>query len=1465
MQHTWENQKPPTNLLRIALLCGLAWSQPWAWGQPSGAQAVLGTVQLSTPSSQLLQVRTTNGAGTQHSVVNWQSFGIPAGHTTDIVQPSANSLSINRVVGPDPSQIWGQLRSNGQVLLVNPAGITVGAGAVVDTAAFGAAAMRMDMADAVQNRWRFEANATPSIDIQGTIRAQAGGITLVAPQVGIGASAVLSADQGAVRLLAGQSVDVTGPGLEDVQLRITAPTDAVVNLGRLEGGAVGLFANQLKHSGQVLTQAVRDHNGQVVLKAVDTVQVSGLVRSQGEAGRGGSIQATGQTVHLEPGAVLDASGPFGGGEVLVGGGWQGQDARVANAQGTRVDAGAVLKADATERGDGGTVVVWADVGTAFSGQASAMGGPLGGNGGRIEVSGKQALMFRGHTSTLAPLGQTGWLLLDPADLYIVDNASDAPGGAANLLTALLAVLGLSSNTYVLTADLEAQLANNNVTLQTNVGITNNGDIHLLGNLDWSANTRLALNASHDILLNATVRPAGTAGGLDLIAANNIVQQTNGLVDLSAAPGLSWTAQAAAIGALGAGNALAITLNPGATGTSAAFTATGGGVYVRQTAGTLDLARYQASAPTNQTVALSSAGDLLVSSVAGFSGASGSNLVLGADGAIAITPGVGGTFRAVDLTAGGVGGIAIGSGSASNWTVSNGLSLTASTGNVNLAADLVNTTGGLAITTAGNINIGAHLQPGGASGAVSLNASGNVVQQTGGLIDLSGGPGLSLTIDAGAIGSATAPLLVSAHNAAAGAGTTADLAASSGGVYVRQTTGSLDLQRYLVSAPTNQTASLSSAGDLLVSSLAGLSGASGSDLLLTAGGAITITPGAGGTFRSVGLTANGAGGIGMGSGAASSWSAANGLTLTANAGDINLAADLLNTSASANATLVLAATGDVSGVGLGTQGQALSVQAGTSGSGHQINLSGTVSTRSGALPAPDGAAGTITLAAGTAGVVSAQTLETHSAAVTVTGANGVSISLVNTQGNNANPGAGSVTLTATAGTGVMVDTIQAQGQTGAASQAGGAGGNVLINTAGTGALSTTINTSGGAGGDATAAGFSGGNGGDAGTLSIQHTGALTISGTLLARGGDAGNALAGPTAAASGTVGNAQAVNITAASGLTLGALTVDNSPGNGGLNNLGTSGAGGAMQATVLAAGTGSLLQTGALNLNGQILRFSSGGSVALDNAGNSIGETDGSATGSVGIVGLVGVGDLGVTAGTTLDLINPSGTLAIQGALTAGGALGLQGTTVSVHDPVVAGGALTISATTAIDILTTAAGGSGNGGLTAPTLSLTAPTTNLYGTLTPGAAGAVGTATVNGVLNLQNGSVLNIDFNGNSHDTVTATGGFNAAPGATVSAQASTAPTSGAYTIVSGTHSGTVPTLTTNITSATLAWGSLVLTVPAPAGLPSGGGGGGAAGANGPSALDADLYGQPAWRTLGDWDAQTQGATLDETACRAL
>ena len=81
-------------------------------------------------------------------------------------------------------------------------------------------------------------------------------------------------------------------------------------------------------------------------------------------------------------------------------------------------AGASINADAITRGDGGTVTVWADGHTGYAGNISAKGGQSGGNGGFVEVSGKNTLDFTGRVDTSAPAGRTGTLLLEPSDITI---------------------------------------------------------------------------------------------------------------------------------------------------------------------------------------------------------------------------------------------------------------------------------------------------------------------------------------------------------------------------------------------------------------------------------------------------------------------------------------------------------------------------------------------------------------------------------------------------------------------------------------------------------------------------------------------------------------------------------------------------------------------------------------------------------------------------------------------------------------------------------------------------------------------------------------------------------------------------------------------------------------------------------------------------------------------------------------
>lgn len=509
--------KPST--LAVALACAFGATLPPAQAQPTGATAVHGAVSLSQPSASHLVVTTSNGAGTAHSVVNWQSFSVPGGTQTSIVQPSSTSLSINRVTTPNnPSLIYGTLSSNGQVLLVNPAGVTVGAGAVVDTAGFQASTLALSEADAIAGRLRFEGGGG-ELKVQGQVVAREGDVVLLAPQVTVEAGGVVRAPNGSVVLAAGQRAELTGRGLEGIQLQVQAPTDRAVNLGTLQGDAVGIFAGTLRHSGVIQATAVSAEGGRVVLKAQEAAALDGSVRAV-RGDQGGVVHATARQVTVGAAAVLDVSGSQGGGELLVGGGWQGKDGRLANAESTVVATGAQLRADALDSGDGGTVVVWADGATLYGGHISARGGANGGDGGRAEVSGKQYLAFRGSADLSAASGQKGVLLLDPLNLEIgvVADLDGSGGGSDDLGGDILSSDNPGVTSKITSTALNLLLNTTNVSLAATNWIYVNDDIAPTGS------NELTLNGGTGIELNADI---GGISRLNLVAGTGGVIQAGG--------------------------------------------------------------------------------------------------------------------------------------------------------------------------------------------------------------------------------------------------------------------------------------------------------------------------------------------------------------------------------------------------------------------------------------------------------------------------------------------------------------------------------------------------------------------------------------------------------------------------------------------------------------------------------------------------------------------------------------------------------------------------------------------------------------------------------------------------------------------------------------------------------------------------------------------------------------------------
>ena len=138
--HPWlaalaQLDRAPPAVGRFVRTLALAFSVPtllWA-GPPSPTQLpVGGQVAAGQASVQVNGSQMTINQGTDKAVLNWQSFDIGASAGVRFNQPSRSSVALNRVQSSDPSQIFGQLSANGQVVLVNPSGVVFGPNARID-------------------------------------------------------------------------------------------------------------------------------------------------------------------------------------------------------------------------------------------------------------------------------------------------------------------------------------------------------------------------------------------------------------------------------------------------------------------------------------------------------------------------------------------------------------------------------------------------------------------------------------------------------------------------------------------------------------------------------------------------------------------------------------------------------------------------------------------------------------------------------------------------------------------------------------------------------------------------------------------------------------------------------------------------------------------------------------------------------------------------------------------------------------------------------------------------------------------------------------------------------------------------------------------------------------------------------------------------------------------------------------
>lgn len=470
---------PPLHALCIAVALAGAGLPVYAGAEanlPQGGSVVSGSGSISQNGAQM-----TVNTSTPRTAIDWQRFNVGPDNRITFNQPDGKSVTLNRVIGSDPSKIYGAVTSNGQLILVNPNGVWIGPKAHISSSALVASAgfLTEEQAKQFAETGKLDLQLTGSVTNQGRITVHDNGmVALLGAQVSN--AGVIQARKGMVQLATGPraTLDFHGDGLLNIAVNGTPGekdsvnaevTGGVHNSGEIDvgNGVVAMSAERAaKHldsvinvGGNVLADSVTHDGGTVVLGNSARTNVTGHISATGV--NGGQIKVLGDEVHVAGSAKLDASAIQGnGGKLLVGGSFQGLGAEQA-AKSTAVARGAQLKADG--KIDGGQVVVWSDGKTHFAGSASAQGGQ---KGGVVETSGKQLTVTADAQVNARGQKANGTWLLDPAVVDIDDS-----GSAGSIATSSI-VSGLANGNVVIQAT--DTLNVNAPIIATNLATVDNG-------------------------------------------------------------------------------------------------------------------------------------------------------------------------------------------------------------------------------------------------------------------------------------------------------------------------------------------------------------------------------------------------------------------------------------------------------------------------------------------------------------------------------------------------------------------------------------------------------------------------------------------------------------------------------------------------------------------------------------------------------------------------------------------------------------------------------------------------------------------------------------------------------------------------------------------------------------------------------------------------------------------------------
>lgn len=266
-------------------------TESFLYANPEGGSVQSGDASIQNLNPEKILINQS----TDKAIINWKNFNIEEGEQVQYIVPHSGSATLNRVTGNDPSHIFGQLKSNGILYLINTNGIVFGAHSRIDAA--GLIASTQNISNENFNRGQNVFNkSSPYLD--GRINMD--GIVQVSSATDQGGEIILNAGA--------NQVSITG---------------SLIANGPKQGGNIQVRGENIRLGAQTKMEANATQagaGGKIDLVANNHMEAAGSLSAHGAGlnGKGGFIETSGKnTLDFSRLTNVDTSGSAGAGTWLL--------------------------------------------------------------------------------------------------------------------------------------------------------------------------------------------------------------------------------------------------------------------------------------------------------------------------------------------------------------------------------------------------------------------------------------------------------------------------------------------------------------------------------------------------------------------------------------------------------------------------------------------------------------------------------------------------------------------------------------------------------------------------------------------------------------------------------------------------------------------------------------------------------------------------------------------------------------------------------------------------------------------------------------------------------------------------------------------------------------------------------------------------------------------------------------------